>query len=34
MLKIVDVGKLFHSLIVFEKNDSKWDVVDTGGSMK
>jgi len=30
MLRI-DLGRLFHSLIVLEKNDCKWDVVDTGG---
>jgi len=27
----IDLGKLFHSLIVLQKNDCKWDVVDTGG---
>ena len=29
----IDLGRLFHSLIVLKKNDWKWDVVDTGGKM-
>jgi len=32
MLRI-GLGRLLYSLIVLEKNDCKWDVVDTGGRM-